>query len=76
VIFGVPIGKTHLNVTMHAFFMGLNLDGDDWEQKALERPTMLINGLHHARELTSTSMNVYTILRLLFDYQKDDQETV
>jgi murein tripeptide amidase MpaA len=75
VIFGVPIGKTYKNVTMHSFFMGLDLSGDDWEKKARSRPTILINGLHHARELSSSSMSVYSILRLLFGYVKNDQET-
>ena len=33
-----------------------------------DKPSILINGAHHARELTSISMVVYTTLRLLHGY--------
>lgn len=35
-----------------------------------------MNGLHNADELTSTSQCIYTMLRLLFDYVKQDDTTV
>lgn len=40
-----------------------------------ERPSILIDGAHHARELTSVSMVMYTMLRLLHGYLNDDQQT-
>jgi murein tripeptide amidase MpaA len=42
----------------------------------LERPAILINGMHHPRELTTLSMCVYTYLKLLFKYVHNDPETV
>jgi len=37
---------------------------------------MLVDGLHHARELTGTSECLYTMLRLLFKYVKADHTTI
>ena len=36
----------------------------------------MIDGAHHARELTSISMSVYTMMRLLFGVVHNDYETV
>jgi len=36
---------------------------------------MLVNGAHHARELTSISMTVYLMLRLLHSYVHEDVQT-
>ena len=33
---------------------------------------MLIDGAHHARELTTISMTMYTMLRILHGYMHDD----
>lgn len=35
---------------------------------AQNRPSMLITGGHHAREVSSTSMCVYTVLDLLYKH--------
>jgi len=53
----VNIGKTYKNDTIRGFVLGLNFstEGDQWIDEAKQRPGMLIDGLHHARELTSTS---------------------
>jgi hypothetical protein len=37
---------------------------------------MLINGAHHAREMTSVSMCVYTVMQLLFDYVQNNEESI
>ena len=34
----------------------------------MERPAILINGGHHARELTSTTQCLYYMMHLLFDH--------
>lgn len=36
------------------------------------RPSILIDGAHHARELTSISMVMYTMIRLLHGYLNSD----
>lgn len=71
----VDVGKTYLNRTIPGYLVGLNFTNDNWQQEALKRPAILINGAHHSRELTSISMNVYVILKLLFDYVKQDQQS-
>lgn len=78
VIRSVDVGKTYMNRTIHGFVLGLNLTGNgtDWEQQALARPAILLNGAHHARELTSISMCSYTMLRLLFDYVHNDEQVM
>lgn len=37
---------------------------------------MLIDGLHHAREMSSMSMCVYSTMNLLFDYARRDPQTI
>ena len=39
------------------------------------RPSILIDGAHHARELTSISMVMYTMIRLLHGYLNSDSQT-
>ena len=39
-----------------------------------QRPSILIDGAHHARELTSVSQVMYTMIRLLHKYLNNDSE--
>jgi hypothetical protein len=64
----IVIGRTAENREIPCYILGLGLNKTDWRQLALSRPAILIDGAHHARELTSISMSVYYILHLLFDY--------
>lgn len=41
---------------------------------AEKRPSILIDAAHHARELTSVSMVMYSMLRILHGYLNDDQD--
>ena len=43
-----------------------SFDSEDLMSAARDRTGILLNGAHHARELTSISMNLYTILQLLY----------
>jgi len=63
----VKIGKTYQNNEIAGYLVGTNFT-DDWQAQALSRPAILIDGMHHARELTGLSMQMYTLLRLLFEY--------
>jgi murein tripeptide amidase MpaA len=76
VIRQIDVGQTYLDRTIPGYLIGLNFTDEAWEQEALGRPGILINGAHHSRELTSISMNVYTVLRLMFDFVKGDGEAV
>jgi carboxypeptidase T len=41
---------------------------------AMERPSMLIDAAHHARELTSVSQVMYTLIRVLHGYLNNDEQ--
>lgn len=43
--------------------------------KPTNKTAILFNGAHHARELTSISMNVYMILRLIYEYTQGEPTT-
>lgn len=61
------IGKTYLNNNIYS--IKLSTSNDDVK---IEKTSMLFTGAHHARELTSISMNVYLVLRLVYDYMNGD----
>ena len=56
--------------------MTSNMNATNWSTIALSKPAIFINGGHHARELSTTSMNVYTILKVLFNYVQNDTNTL
>lgn len=70
VIKKIDVGKTYNNNTIHAFVMEIDSGN---QTSTNEKPVILIDGLHDARELTSTAMCVYTMLKLLFNYVHNDQ---
>lgn len=63
----ISVGKSYLQSEMAGYLIGTNFT-DNWTSEALARPAILIDGLHHSRELTGLSMQMYTLLRLLFEY--------
>lgn len=71
----MPVGETTLSEQIPGYVLGLNL-GSDPISAAQQRPSMLITGDHHARELTTISMGVYTIMRLLYDVVHQDADTM
>ncbi len=76
VVRSIDVGKTYLNKAIPGYLVGLHFSPENYTQEALARPGLLINGAHHSRELSTISMNAYTLLRLLFDYAKGDQQTI
>ena len=56
--------------------MATGLDPENWEDEAVERPAILIDGAHHARELTTISMVMYQILHIAFNYERNEKYTV
>jgi murein tripeptide amidase MpaA len=45
-------------------------------QEPTKSPAILIDGGHHARELSSIAMTVYTVLNLVHDYVREHAETL
>ena len=58
----------------YAFMLGTNPAQAQNELKA--RNSILLNGVHHARELTTISQIMYTMLELLHGYQHGKKEYV
>ena len=67
------IGKSYEGRNISAFLIGLNLTS---KNLTLARPMSIITGAHHAREISTISMSTYTVLRLLYNYQKNDTSTI
>ena len=76
VIRTVSVGKTYQNNDMAGFIIGHDFSKDNWQSEALARPAILIDGLHHSRELTGLSLQMYTLLRILFNFEKNDLNTI
>lgn len=74
----IPFGTTAEGRDIPAYAVGYDNSGPDasWVKMAQNRPSMLITGGHHAREVSSTSMCVYTVLDLLYMHvQRTSQNT-
>jgi hypothetical protein len=56
--------------------MSSGMNAANWSAIALSKPAIFINGGHHARELSTVTMNVYTILKILFNYVQNDTSTL
>ena len=75
----VYVGETYLKKEIPGYlftFGTLGLTEEKMHNQTLKKPAILIDGLHHARELSSMSMTVYTMLNILFDYTNNKPETI
>jgi hypothetical protein len=62
------IARTHEGFPVEAYiFLRKDLEVD-FEAQVKDRPGVFMNGVHHARELTTVSMNVYLMLKALWSY--------
>jgi murein tripeptide amidase MpaA len=64
------IGKSYYEVNIPMMKMTATRD------QSSNVTSILVTGAHHARELTSISMNMYLALRLIYDYVKKDSYAV
>ena len=67
------VGKTHEGRDIMGYLIGLDLTSKD---ATMAKPAIIIDGAHHPRELSTISMSVYTMLRLLYGYVKEDPDTM
>ena len=72
----IEIGKTYDGRSIPAYMIALYQEDDTWHEISKTRPAILINGAHHAREISSMSMCVYTMMSLLSDYSRRDSSTM
>ncbi|KAL4450882.1 hypothetical protein ABPG74_011724 [Tetrahymena malaccensis] len=66
----IEIGKTFLNNSMWA--IALTLKTEDLN----EQQSILIDSLHHGREMLSLSMQLYTFAKLISDYSSKYRDTL
>lgn len=59
-------------LTAYAFMLGTSQAG--FEKELVSRRSILIDAVHHARELTTISQVVYTMLALLHGYEHGNPE--
>jgi murein tripeptide amidase MpaA len=67
------VGKTYEERDMMGYLLGTGLTS---KEATMVKPAILINGLHHPREISTVSMSVYTILRLLYGYIKQEPDVM
>jgi extracellular matrix protein 14 len=72
----ISIGKTYEGREIPAYMLALYQRSDNWETIAKNRPAILIDGLHHAREMSSMSQCVYSTMSFLFNYSQRDPSTL
>jgi murein tripeptide amidase MpaA len=68
------VGRTYEDRAIYGYAFALNLTQRNWQPQAMKRPAILINAVHHARELTTISMTNYFVLKLLHGYLNGDAE--
>ena len=52
-----------------------NISEPEFEEILATRPVIFLNGAHHPRELTTISMNVFIMLKLLWAWVKTEDGT-
>jgi murein tripeptide amidase MpaA len=75
VVHEVDVGTTFLGARIPGYLLALNLTSEAKMAEAMQRPAILIDGAHHARELTSVSMAIYATMRLLFGVVHGDEQS-
>ena len=71
-IYDMELGKSVEGRPIMAYVFMLGTTKNDFEQDFSERQTILIDAVHHARELTTISQVVYTMLAMLHGYEHDN----
>jgi hypothetical protein len=68
----VHVGLTFNNIDMPGFVFAKGLNESSWGKDVIARPAVFLNGMHHARELSTLSMEVYLMLEIIFNYVHND----
>ena len=65
------IGESYEKNPIRMLELTVNNNTGDKDHKKI-----LFTGAHHARELTSIQMNLYILLKMLYNYVNEDTETL
>ena len=72
VIYDMELGKTFEGRPIMAYVFMLGTTEQTFENDLKGRRAIMIDAVHHARELTTISQVVYTMLALLHGYEHDN----
>ena len=61
---------------MWAYTLMLGASEETFQQKTKRRKSALVDGVHHAREMTTVSQTIYSMLHLLYRYEAGDRATL
>lgn len=76
VVFPFSIGDSYERRPIMAYAFMLGATKESFEGELVNRKSILIDGVHHARELTTISQVVYTMLNLLHGYENEKPEVM
>ena len=81
VVHKVEVGKTLSGQSISAYALfryngPTELSESEYKIELARRESILLTGVHHARELTSISQIVFEILALLYRYEAADSQTL
>ena len=74
VVYDLELGKTSEGRPIMAYVFMLGTTTSTFENDLKGRRSILIDAVHHARELTTISQVVYTMMALLHGYEHGNQE--
>ena len=75
-VFARQIGQTLENRAMMSYSIMLGAKESTWRDELKIRNSAMIDGVHHAREMTTVSQSVFSMLHLLHSYERGDQTTI
>ena len=61
---------------MMSYIVMLNSSETTFENDLKARNSILLDAVHHARELTTISQTVFGLLTLLYKYERGDEQTL
>ncbi len=74
-ISSIPIGTTSKGKQIPGYLVALYQNATNIDHIS-KRPAVLVDGLHHGREMSTVSMCVYTAMHLLSDYAQGNHDTI
>lgn len=76
VVYSFSIGDSYEGRPIMAYAFMLGTTKDAFQEELISRRSVLIDGVHHARELTTISQVVFTMLSLLHGYEHERPDAI
>lgn len=68
-VFQKEVGQTVYSRSIQSFTLMLGASEDTFESELESRNSFMMDGVHHARELTTVSQTVFQMLAVLYRYE-------